>query len=727
MNSDSEHHEHHAGRKRLRATQACVICRKKKIKCDGTKPECNHCRDSNTQCEYTESKKRGPRKGYVQMLEERLAQMERRIIQLGGPSALPVVSETDINHSTSPRNGRSLSKGDDNLPPKETIMHLVELFFKHINSVFPIVHRATLIKQIEDGTVSRPLLWSVLAIGARYSDDHNIKTDPPYWAGERFAAKATALIDGGLLEPTLPNLQFWGIMACLEYGRASGAKAWIYAGLAVRFCQELGLNKEETLSTPILSKDGTVDTVAMAMRRRIFWSCLAIDKFSSAGTNRPQGFQKIDVDANPPNIPESLVLRDPSQNVSVSGKPISSNKQTVNDSLLDATRHYLKIVKLFGEVNSIMNRAKSDSSCIVWPPVPEYNGLDTSLRNWRENLPDHLQFTTANVEKHKDHAGLNSFNTWLSMHAVWCSSLMVLHRGSLAYGDIRSVDVDPGIYRAIQSSIETCKVSVRTATGVFRAMRDLCGANILPFMGYSAYVFATVLMTSTFSKGPEACRRSSTALRILYDLIDSLKPYWPMCERLANTASDLLVAHSRLYQPTSERQGFPYDSQDNSTTTALYSQPAPPQPSSSSMLGTPPTSNTTSSTSSTPNDISYNTVATLSHAPPPTSAPAPMEQNTITTTAPPPELSQQSFQSILASDFSNSQQLNIDFDSLDFLNDSALFGQIMFDARPNMVPNTLSNAFAYPTMQNFTPDTTTASPMQGYVPPPPQHEAWNTQ
>lgn len=45
------------------------------------------------------------------MLEERLAQMERRIIQLGGPSALPVVSETDINHSTSPRNGRSLSKG----------------------------------------------------------------------------------------------------------------------------------------------------------------------------------------------------------------------------------------------------------------------------------------------------------------------------------------------------------------------------------------------------------------------------------------------------------------------------------------------------------------------------------------------------------------------------------------------------------------------------------------
>ena len=46
----------------------------------------------------------------------------------------------------------------------------------------------------------------------------------------------------------------------------------------IRFCQELGLNKEETLSTPILSKDGTIDTVAMALRRRIFWSCVGIDK-----------------------------------------------------------------------------------------------------------------------------------------------------------------------------------------------------------------------------------------------------------------------------------------------------------------------------------------------------------------------------------------------------------------------------------------------------------------
>lgn len=63
-----------------------------------------------------------------------------------------------------------------------------------------------------------------LLVISRFSDHPLIKVDPPYWAGERFAVKASSLVDITMLEPTIPNLQFWGIMACLEYGRASGAR-----------------------------------------------------------------------------------------------------------------------------------------------------------------------------------------------------------------------------------------------------------------------------------------------------------------------------------------------------------------------------------------------------------------------------------------------------------------------------------------------------------------------
>jgi hypothetical protein len=48
-------------------------------------------------------------------------------------------------------------------------------------------------------------------------------------AGERFAEKALSLVDADTLQPNLENIQFWGIMSCLEYGRASGSKYVLFA------------------------------------------------------------------------------------------------------------------------------------------------------------------------------------------------------------------------------------------------------------------------------------------------------------------------------------------------------------------------------------------------------------------------------------------------------------------------------------------------------------------
>lgn len=46
--------------------QACDMCRKKKIKCDGRMPKCSHCINYKTDCVFTPvEKKRNPPKGYV--------------------------------------------------------------------------------------------------------------------------------------------------------------------------------------------------------------------------------------------------------------------------------------------------------------------------------------------------------------------------------------------------------------------------------------------------------------------------------------------------------------------------------------------------------------------------------------------------------------------------------------------------------------------------------------
>lgn len=44
--------------------QACDMCRKKKIKCDGKLPACTHCTNYKTECVFTQvEKKRSPPKG----------------------------------------------------------------------------------------------------------------------------------------------------------------------------------------------------------------------------------------------------------------------------------------------------------------------------------------------------------------------------------------------------------------------------------------------------------------------------------------------------------------------------------------------------------------------------------------------------------------------------------------------------------------------------------------
>jgi hypothetical protein len=53
--------------------QACDMCRKKKIKCDGKLPACTHCINYKTDCVFTQvEKKRNPPKGYGTLPPPRL-------------------------------------------------------------------------------------------------------------------------------------------------------------------------------------------------------------------------------------------------------------------------------------------------------------------------------------------------------------------------------------------------------------------------------------------------------------------------------------------------------------------------------------------------------------------------------------------------------------------------------------------------------------------------------
>ena len=52
---------------------ACILCRKRKLRCDGARPTCGTCKRLSHDCAYDEvRKKSGPKRGYVKLLEARL-------------------------------------------------------------------------------------------------------------------------------------------------------------------------------------------------------------------------------------------------------------------------------------------------------------------------------------------------------------------------------------------------------------------------------------------------------------------------------------------------------------------------------------------------------------------------------------------------------------------------------------------------------------------------------
>lgn len=72
-----------AGKERKRLPLACIACRRKKIRCSGEKPACNHCLRSRVPCVYkVTTRKAAPRTDYMAMLDKRLKRMEERIIKI---------------------------------------------------------------------------------------------------------------------------------------------------------------------------------------------------------------------------------------------------------------------------------------------------------------------------------------------------------------------------------------------------------------------------------------------------------------------------------------------------------------------------------------------------------------------------------------------------------------------------------------------------------------------
>lgn len=102
-------------RKRSKVSRACDECRRKKIKCDATTESgdeiCSNCRRSNVRCLFSRvPQKRGPSKGYIKELADRINSIEGK---LGGQSVAEALAGELASRRSLGENYLASAQGED--------------------------------------------------------------------------------------------------------------------------------------------------------------------------------------------------------------------------------------------------------------------------------------------------------------------------------------------------------------------------------------------------------------------------------------------------------------------------------------------------------------------------------------------------------------------------------------------------------------------------------------
>ncbi|KAF9110374.1 hypothetical protein BGX27_006447 [Mortierella sp. AM989] len=676
-NYQDQSHEHSNGEgvtpvKRKRLTQACDPCRKKKIKCDGVKPSCANCAKINTNCTYLPSmKKRGPRQGYIELLEKRLDKMEQMLQH--GPAAIDpelLDSKSILSSRLRPGNRRSQSptteehsqgelkasadpeeryfgttsgysslyneydKRDDHakqvigpkysLPPalafkdrsknpiygikdevprKDILDHLINLFFDSIYFQLPIIHPGTFMKQYKEGKVSPNLLNAICAAVARFSDHPDVVTTPAFLAGEPFATNVRGMLVDSIDIPTVSNVQALLFLSMYEYGAARGPRAWMFGGMAVRQAQELGLNRED--SSPVFHLKG--DWVMRETRRRTFWACFMLDILASSSSGRPKMLDERDCEVLLPSedhdwcnerpVVTEMLDNDEDSSSGTDQEHFRTPKDTIKKKQVDNTErdttqptdtnkteeeilpssekqdaghvlssfaYLIRIVAILGKVSQYVNRPRSKKAIPPNQRGSEFSVIDGALTAWHKSIPSELSYSLENegMIKDKSEGCIIVF-----MHVIYYTAVVLLHRPILA-ADKAAIPLDSSF---VENSVARCADAANKVSDVLEFVQAYnCPPRtyISSFFAYPVFTTATIHITNAFASDPVVAVRARRSLSVHVRVLQTMKSYWSMADKFFYIIRDLYSIQSKISSTVHVSQQTSQNSQDQPTKTS---------------------------------------------------------------------------------------------------------------------------------------------------------------
>jgi hypothetical protein len=429
------------------------------------------------------------------------------------------------------------------LPPYDLLYALVDLYFKHINTWCPILHRrSTLDSLFGPSTLDeadRILLHAIVATTLRFSTDMRLTEDRRKHYHD--VSKQKVLLYG-LENSSVKALQALVILALDLVGSSNGPPGWNLLALITRSVVQLGLSVEPssfavspnypsiyTLRAMVLPEPKTF--IEEESRRRLFWMIYLLDRYATIATAFEFALDEREID-------RKLPCRDDlwNKNQHVETRWFRTSERTEYDidkpENLGAFSYYIEILGILSRIHKFLKKpvdigALSDVE--QWQG--EYRELDNMLASWKFGLPNEY----GNMAKLYQPNGKSAINCgWVMLHATYHTAVIRLH-SSAAYPTNRSP-----IFTPSYSASQRCHGAVENiaALGEYVVQNGMLPKLGPPF-AFTLWVAARLLLVH----GSTIEHKLSPQIQLFVDTLREMGRYWAVAERYTTILQRVLDEH----------------------------------------------------------------------------------------------------------------------------------------------------------------------------------------
>jgi len=292
----------------LRASQACLACRKQKRKCDKALPSCSLCVRMSRPCDYSDNTAT-PNADDFALLRQKIIDLEARLegwrpesgwneplsassrsraisvdcaFTPEYPPAFPAMFFLDAEifhqaHLTIIKPSEPVP--DDVLAALGTsisdIQDVVDRYFTNIHTWLPIVSKKRMQLTLQNSALELSLDLALLLIGMKLiiqapTGVPKVVCSPLYWLAKRYFAmvEATGLLSVQLLQAGL-------LISAYEIGHAIYPAAYVTTGHCARLGHALGLNDRRN-APQVLRRSGAWAEVEEM--KRTWWATMLLDR-----------------------------------------------------------------------------------------------------------------------------------------------------------------------------------------------------------------------------------------------------------------------------------------------------------------------------------------------------------------------------------------------------------------------------------------------------------------